>query len=72
MTKLYKCDACGETATGDPVAVYAYSTNSEGKRIVRTADMHLVCFASVKIVSKQGKELRIEWTEKAVERKVRS
>ena len=69
MTKLYKCDACGDTATGEPVSVYAYSTTTEGKRIVRTADMHLNCFVSLRLKSKAGKDLQVEWTEKSVERR---
>ena len=80
MTKLFKCDGCGQTASGEPVSIYAYSTTEDSRRIVRTADMHLVCFASLKLV--QGKadsnglvtehHYQVEWIEKAVKPRVRT
>ena len=72
MTKLFKCDACLEAQSGESYSVYVYSTNSEGKRIVRTADLDLSCFEALRVRTGADKDNRIQWTEKAVERRSRS
>ena len=69
MTELFKCDNCDDVQSGVRFSFYVYTTNAEGKRIVRNADLDLNCFEALRVQMGEGKLSRIKWSEKVVERR---